>query len=358
MKKIIKTFSVGILIFALGLFASCQKDGDQSASAAVEKAAAKKVEPPAPKPEKPAASDVFAKITPAKVLGAEIGNKPGQLLVKPAGGEMQELIPQAMAMADDGSILIIDGGNDRVLKYDAKGAFKSVVVKSGAKHWRDLICAGDGGFAAFDANKGAIVTVSNKGKVKKTLVLPPKLRKFSGFHKCKKGLAFMVLGRNYRIENVKKLKSGAIGKKHIKSMPNRPAPEEGKYISTKKVIEEGKSLGLVQVFTDAVSKKPALEYKIKSPVEGASLGAVTYIGGDKKGNAYFKVEMLEKGKTIKVTRFVAKYTSDGKEVCKIKIPGDCVGAPARDMIISPDGMIYALLPYADRVEVLKWQPSN
>ncbi|GAB4288720.1 MAG: hypothetical protein Kow0090_01110 [Myxococcota bacterium] len=367
MKNRVEKLFLAVLFFCLvaGSPFGCQKESGSGGEAKTPdktiiakkelKAPEKAAEPPAA-PVAQAASSPVEAFNRTTLIRASVGNGEGQIGVFAGANEEKERVPQALALTGDGGIAVIDNENDRVLKFDKEGKFSGVLVAKEARRWFDITELLDGKLVAFDVQKSSLVFVNDTGGIEKSVILPPKLRNFSGFYASKTALVLRVTDRSYKITDIGDLKEGAIEKKHIVSLNALPTSQSDKYITARKTKTGEKEIGLVEIFEGDNAKEPSFSFEVQPPLEKALLGSVTYLGGDKEGDIFVRIEMLVGEQPIEVKRYVRRYTKEGKENGTIEIPSDTLGAPLSDIRIGADGAVFALLPYKDRVEVIKWTP--
>jgi hypothetical protein len=84
------------------------------------------------------------------------------------------------------------------------------------------------------------------------------------------------------------------------------------------------------------------------------VGSVQPLGVDTQGQIYVLVTEMLPGQDVRVDRTVRRYTSDGMLVAVARVP--VIGrymAPERDVILGPDGQVYALLVLSDHALVIR-----
>jgi|GEM_PF-4738525 len=216
--------------------------------------------------------------------------------------------PTSFAL-DNGTILISDIGNDRILRFDEKGELKQEI---GPVRAIDILVDTEHNIWALD------------GSVSKVIKFGPDGKKLREEPQTKAQISKLVFDLSGKVTEGT-LPEGFV----VKKLDNH----NGEFLDTERKLK-------IKVAT----------YE--------DFGSIDFLGRDKRGNYYLQIEDLPATPdgTIKVNTYVKRYSKNGKETASLLVTdnSDYFSPAAKSVVLSPDGTIYQMSFPKDSLVITKW----
>jgi len=241
--------------------------------------------------------------------------------------------PASLRVAPDGSFLVADTADNKVLQYSPDGSMTNAVKVAEAEAVTDVAVRG-GDLYVLDeaAPEPAVHRLTTYGAHLETLALPTELRQ--------KGVSGIRVGRGGELlaesaGDATRLDRGAFDKLSEKRLTTR-APD----LSDK---SEDQSVGLL------TGKGPSVKVKVKN-----ALGGLSVIGEGPNEETFVLVEEVSDTQVIRVDQTVRKYSAAGNLLGVARVPlSERYTYVKNGVALAPDGSVYALVTRPDRADVVR-----
>ncbi len=290
------------------------------------------------------------------------GNADDALGVHAGRDEERARGPSAIIAMPKGEVLIVDGEKDRAVVLSNKRIVRRSKLPI-ARTVSDAAHVGDGRVVLYDAKDAQLWMVDDRGGVER--LLANRLKRFKGLRRIASGRVVVEeQDGSYEIDKrtlPRRARSLVRPLTHVAPPP--PPPQRLKLTrmahrrtatrsgSTEVVMKRGAAS--LRNFVGARSQ-PQKEIEISPPAPG-KLASVTHLSTDKKKRTFVRIEVVSmKDGALAVRRFVRVFDADLKPLRTFELPVDDVLIPDKDIDIDEDGNVFVMLPYIDRVKVLKY----
>ena len=256
-----------------------------------------------------------------EVISIPLGNNQDEIGVQNLPGG-STLGPDSFAVLDDGTILILDSTNKKILKYTDR-RIASVYDLSFTNEPKDIVVTSKGKIYILDISPGTIYSLSDDGNIEKRVELPDY---FPVHRVLKLGLSVSdeVTVRLFTDEEflLSDLAQGIVeGHKGYECL------NSNNRINVEKINEQAFEVKGLSSIINIVGNGMARE--------------VTVEGIDPSYNAYiYNIDLNPNSSKVQGERYLSKFDKTGKLVGRIHLQSDKIFSPTRDIYITPLGKAY------------------
>lgn len=299
---------------------------------------------------------------PTVIAELPTGNAEDALGVHRGVDEERARGPSAIIATGDNQVLIIDGEKERAVLV----ANKRILRKSRlpvARTVSDAVHVGDGRVVLFDGREQHLWMVDATGSAAR--MNASRLKRFKGLRRITAGRvvveeedgAYELDSKTIPLRNVTHLRPLT----HVAPPPPPPPPVKLTRMATKRVATRSGTAEVVLRRGEAslttyagATANVTRSAKIDAPGPGR-LASVTQIGTDKKKRTFLRIEMVSMSNgALSVKRYIRVLDFDLKPLATFEIPVDDVIIADKDIDVDEDGNVFVMLPYADKVKVVRY----
>jgi hypothetical protein len=292
----------------------------------------------------PAAAPDLSRDRVVATLPAGKGN--GQVGISPFTGG-----PQALTIAPDGRILVLDAMNRRLMTLSPTGTIQGA-APVGSDYPRDVLVTADD--RQLVLNTDEVIELAPGGALLRRLPITKSIA--GGVTGLVRGTAAEIVvevegaNRVYLTEGGRPVAPSSQGAARYRRIglttPGRPEAFNAQYDGTD--VPRRTAVMEVVGINGVIRRLPI-------PVTGG-VGSAEILGVDAKGDHYLLLitDVLPDQGEVRVDRTVRRYSADGMPGAVARVP--VVGrhmAPQRDVALGPDGQVYTLLVLSDRALVVR-----
>lgn len=308
--------------------------------------------------------------------------------VFPGGADEASRGPNMLVAENDGRVLIFDGENRRSVLLKGKTLVRAQPLKR-ARQFSDAAHLGDGRVVAFDADKAKLWMIDKAG-ASEPLRTPAPIENFKMLRVGGRRLSVetekgeLDVGLTQLPKRVQPAKRAPLPVQPAPlpvqraplpvqraPLPIQPAPRQraaqpkvaepmvqlrkaalrGVPVSAERSVEvllvRGKAL-IKEHRAGGASRQVAL-----APPVAGDIASVTEVGADASGRLFVRIEMLVSKNPIQVRRFIRILSPKLTELTTFEYPVEGVIIPNKDVDVDANGNVFILLPYADKVRILR-----
>jgi hypothetical protein len=249
--------------------------------------------------------------------------------------------PESFTVGKDGTVLVADVVNRRVLVYSAEGNYLRGIDVDGVA-LGDVFTDKQGSVFVYDQARRALLQYDADGKLLSTLTLNPKDIDTRGYFHVAGGAVYFAdaAARDVWVGSVR---DGLL----VAPDPSGERATDGIHGPSGRIytvsLERGRALGL-EVRNPADS---TMAVSVQVPLPGVV--SVRYAGEDEAGRCYVQTERLD---GARIVLGVLTFAHTGEQLAATPMPeNDYAIWTAKLVDVRPDGAIVQFLPQADQAKL-------
>lgn len=280
-----------------------------------------------------------------------VGDEAQAFGIHPGAQEDRARGPNAFTVMPDGRIVISDNEHLRLVTLSAEGRWLSTVDLPDARFISALEALDGNRLVAYHAQEDALLLLDARGQIETRARAGQSLQPFGGLSGIDgQGLAYRGGNAFVRLD-AGLIRRGGLEQANLARSHSRTLPD-GRAVATRRTKTGPFEL---VVRTGDGPQSSIQRVAMTAPIAG-DLGSATFLGSDKQGRLFVRLEVLNGSHPIQVRRFVAVYDAALTPLDAFEYPLEGVILPEDDIQVDERGTVYVLLPYRDRVELLSFKP--
>jgi hypothetical protein len=261
--------------------------------------------------------------------------------------------PTALAVDGNSTFYIVDGANNRIQRYNAKGShLSSINLGNEVVGVTDIELIGNDLFVLdVAATVPAVRHLTSDGAFVQSFPIPKKVSgkdiqdKISGIRIGPREELYVVLENGHSYLQLTAQASTPLSTPRIRD--SFPDAEGRAYDVREADWSADHHTGEVLVSDQATEETQRITVRVPH-----RLGALRYLQAQHNGDFFVTVEEIYYDGSIQVDQIVHHYDGKGNLLGRARVPLSDFYAPVKNGIaVGPDGNVYVLVPKQDRVEI-------
>ena len=253
--------------------------------------------------------------------------------------EVEPWGPSSLRLGSDGSFVIVDSVSNRILRFDRQGNRLQTIRVNEAVGITDVV-VDDANIFVLDesAITPTIFRLSRAGELlgRETLAQAVRSEGLSGITKGETGEVLMELQggtSTRRLTGGESFDRALRGNRFSVNISNRPRAQYG----SRARISLPRGIATIDVDN--------------------TFGGVDVLSVDNSGNVYVLVEEVTTAPEINVDQTIRRFRPDGTLTGVVRVPMNSYTEVRHNVVVSPEGEVYALVTKRDRAEVIRLEFS-